>query len=67
MKITNPIDFGMSLEKTGSLIQKATHGGGFDCLSESEQEELNTLSRAIERYEDEVLKIMPLKASGISE
>lgn len=42
------------------FIEKATNSGGFSFLTESEKEELNTLSLMAEDYEDNVLKIMPL-------
>ncbi|MEO6977362.1 MAG: hypothetical protein ABI113_03255 [Mucilaginibacter sp.] len=43
-----------------NIITKATVAGGFNHLSETEKEELNKLSLFSEKYEDEVLKIMPL-------
>ncbi|MDE1193025.1 MAG: helix-turn-helix domain-containing protein [Arachidicoccus sp.] len=43
-----------------SYIAKATDGGGFSSLSKKESDELNKLSLLAEKYEDEVLQIMPL-------
>jgi hypothetical protein len=43
-----------------NIIAKATAAGGFSYLQETEKEELNKLSLFAEKYEDEVLKIMPL-------
>jgi HTH-type transcriptional regulator/antitoxin HigA len=42
------------------FIERATNNGGFNALSDSERVELSQLSLLAERYEDAVLKIMPL-------
>ena len=43
-----------------NIMAKATVAGGFSHLPETEKEKLNKLSLFAEKYEDEVLKIMPL-------
>jgi antitoxin component HigA of HigAB toxin-antitoxin module len=43
-----------------SYLAKATKNGGFSSLSKEENKELAGLSLLVEKYEDEVLKIMPL-------
>jgi len=43
-----------------SYLTKATNGGGFSSLNKKETDELHKLSLLAERYEDEVLQIMPL-------
>ena len=43
-----------------SYLTKATDGGGFSSLNKKEMDELHKLSLLAERYEDEVLQIMPL-------
>lgn len=42
------------------LISRATEGGGVHTLSQKETKELKQLSELAEKYEDDVLKIMPL-------
>ena len=43
-----------------SYLTKATDGGGFSSLNKKETDELQKLSLLAEKYEDEVLQIMPL-------
>lgn len=43
-----------------SYLSKATKGGGFGSLNKKETDELQKLSLLAEKYEDEVLRIMPL-------
>ncbi|SMC75108.1 helix-turn-helix domain-containing protein [Pedobacter africanus] len=43
-----------------TFIGKATDNGGFHTLTEAESNELEQLSVLAERYEDRVLKIMPI-------
>jgi len=43
-----------------TYLVKATDGGGFSSLSKKESDELHKLSILAEKYEDEVLQIMPL-------
>lgn len=45
------------------FIKTATAGGGFSTLSAAEADELAKLSLLAEKYEDEVMKIMPLPIS----
>jgi HTH-type transcriptional regulator/antitoxin HigA len=42
------------------FIKRATKGGGFSSLSKTESDELTQLNLLAEKYEDEVLKPMPL-------
>lgn len=42
------------------FIEKATQEGGFHKLKKKEADELEHLTRLAEKYEDEVLNIMPL-------
>ena len=41
-------------------IKKATKGGGFHSLSQTDAHELSSISLLAEQYEDNVSKIMPL-------
>jgi antitoxin component HigA of HigAB toxin-antitoxin module len=60
-KITNEAQFKMVEKLIETYLQKATNGGGFSCLTKKEEDELHHLSILAEKYEDEVLKIFPLK------
>jgi HTH-type transcriptional regulator/antitoxin HigA len=42
------------------LLAKATDGGGFSSLTKKESKELETLSRLVAAYEENVLKLWPL-------
>ncbi|MEO7311052.1 MAG: helix-turn-helix domain-containing protein [Chitinophagaceae bacterium] len=44
-----------------TFIAKATDGGGFHTLKKKDTDELHRLSLLAEYYEDNILKIMPLK------
>ena len=59
-KIRNEAQFNQVMALIETFIEKATRNGGFNFLSETEKEELNSLNLLAEQYEDDVLKIMPL-------
>ena len=59
-KIRNKKQYEQVMNLIEVLISKATNGGGFHSLSQKETKELKQLSELAERYEDDVLKIMPL-------
>ena len=62
-KIRNEVQYKLVNELIEKYLQKATHRGGFHVLTKEENEELNRLSLLAENYEDEVLKIFPLKVN----
>lgn len=59
-KIRNEKQYAQLMVLIENFIQKATDGGGFSTLSETEANELQRLTRLAEAYEDNNLKIMPL-------
>ncbi|MDO3642514.1 type II toxin-antitoxin system HigA family antitoxin [Mucilaginibacter sp. L3T2-6] len=59
-KIRNEAQYNQVLSLIEKIIANATDKGGFNYLPEDEKEELAQLSIIAEKYEDEVLKIMPL-------
>ncbi|MGN6394279.1 MAG: helix-turn-helix domain-containing protein [Mucilaginibacter sp.] len=59
-KIRNEAQYNQVLSLIEKIIANATDKGGFNYLPEGEKEELAQLSIIAEKYEDEVLKIMPL-------
>ena len=59
-KIRNEAQYNQVLSLIEKIIANATDKGGFNYLPEAEKEELAQLSIIAEKYEDEVLKIMPL-------
>jgi HTH-type transcriptional regulator/antitoxin HigA len=59
-KIRNEIQYGQVMKLIEGYIQKATDGGGFHSLNETESLELKKLTTLAEYYEDNVLNVMPL-------
>ena len=59
-KIRNEAQYIQVMALIEKFVAKATDSGGFNFLTDGEKEELNHLSLLAERYEDDVLKIMPL-------
>ena len=59
-KIRNEAQYNQILALIETFIKKATLGGGFHTLSESEVSELNRISVLAEQYEDNILNIMSL-------
>lgn len=59
-KIRNEAQYNQVLSLIEKIIANATDKGGFNYLPNGEKEELAKLSIIAEKYEDEVLKIMPL-------
>lgn len=59
-KIRNDKQYKQVMLLIERYIQKATEGGGFHTLDAVEADELERLSLLAEKYEDNVLKIMPL-------
>lgn len=59
-KIRTEAQYNQVMVLIETFIAKATTGGGFHSLSQTELDELNKVSLLAEQYEDEVLKIMPL-------
>lgn len=65
-KIRNEEQYNQVMVLIETFIKKATDGGGFHSLSKPEADELNQLSLLAEKYEDNVLKIMPLPVTVIA-
>jgi antitoxin component HigA of HigAB toxin-antitoxin module len=59
-KIRTDNQYKQAMAMIETYLAKATDGGGFDSLSKKESGELHELSILAEKYEDEVLQIMPL-------
>jgi len=59
-EIRNDEQYNQALASIEKIIQRTTENGGFNYLAKTEKEELSLLSLLVEKYEDEVLKIMPL-------
>lgn len=59
-KIRNEAQYNNVMTLIEKFIEKATEKGGFNSLSDKEKEELQHLSILAEKYEDSILKIMPL-------
>lgn len=68
-KIRNEKQYAQVMVLIENFIQKATDGGGFSTLSETEANELQRLTRLAEAYEDNNLKIMllPVTISAVVE
>ena len=62
-KIRNEKQYNQVMGLIEEYLQKATNLGGFNALSETETEELKSLSLLAEDYEDNTLKLMPIKLS----
>lgn len=62
-KIRNEKQYNQLMILIEKFIQKATDGGGFHTLNSEESEELQRLSVLAEKYEDEVMNIMPLRVT----
>lgn len=62
-KIRTEKQYNQIMKLIEDYLQKATNLGGFHALNQAETEELKKLSLLAEDYEDNVLKIMPLKPS----
>lgn len=62
-KIRNDGQYNQVLALIEKFIEKATNIGGFGSLSNHDADELAKLSVLAQRYEDDVLKLMPLPTS----
>jgi HTH-type transcriptional regulator/antitoxin HigA len=62
-KIRNESQYNQIMQLIETFIKKATDGGGFGSLSEADADELHQLSLLAEKYEDNVLKLLPLPLS----
>jgi antitoxin component HigA of HigAB toxin-antitoxin module len=62
-KIRTTAQYNMVNNLIESYLEKATKAGGFHVLTEEEGMELNELSILLEKYEDETLKIFPLRVN----
>lgn len=60
-RIRNEKQYNQVMSLIENFIQKATDGGGFHSLSKKEADELERLGLLAEKFEDEVLKIMPMR------
>ncbi len=59
-KIRNEKQYAQVMVLIEKFIQKATDGGGFSTLSETDANELQRLTLLVEAFEDQDLNIMPL-------
>jgi len=60
-RIRNEKQYNQVMSLIENFIQKATDGGGFHSLSKKEADELERLGLLAEKFEDEVLKVMPMR------
>lgn len=66
-KIRNEREYKVTMRTIESLLNKATKAGGFHKLSTDEAAMLADLSKLAETYEDNVLKLMPIKPKTLQE
>ena len=66
-KIRNDREYKVTMKTVESLLNKATKAGGFHKLSTDETAMLASLSKLAEAYEDNVLKLMPIKPKTLQE
>ena len=59
-KIRNEAQYDQVMALIETFIKKATKGGGFHSLSQTDADELSRISLLAEQYEDNVSKVMPL-------
>ncbi len=59
-KIRTEAQYNKAMELIECFITKATQAGGFCNLTKTEAEELEKITLLAEKYEDTILKIMPL-------
>lgn len=59
-KLRNKNQYNQVTKLIDLLLAKATDGGGFSSLTKKESKELETLSRLVAAYEENVLKLWPL-------
>jgi HTH-type transcriptional regulator/antitoxin HigA len=66
-KIRNEREYKVTMKTIESLLNKATKAGGFHKLSTDEAAMLADFSKLAETYEDNVLKLMPIKPKTLQE
>lgn len=66
-RIQNKNQYDAVMQTIESLLEKATKKGGFHHLSKEEGNLLASLSKLAESYEDNVMKLMPLKPTTLQE
>ena len=66
-KIRNEREYKVTMKTVESLLNKATKAGGFHKLSTDEAAMLANLSKLAEAYEDNILKLMPIKPKTLQE
>ena len=59
-KIRNEAQYNQVMVLIETFIKKATVGGGFHSLSQTDADELNRIGLLAEQYENTILKVMPL-------
>lgn len=66
-KIRTESQYKAVMKTIETLLEKATHIGGFHKLSKDEAAMLADLSKVAEAYEDNVLKLMPIVPKSLAE
>jgi HTH-type transcriptional regulator / antitoxin HigA len=66
-KIKSEKEYKAVMKTIDSLLDKATARGGFHRLAKNEQAMLAMLSKRAEAYEDNTLKLMPIKPKTLQE
>lgn len=66
-KIRSEKEYKAAMKTIETLLKKATDAGGFHMLPEEESGMLAKLSKLAEHYEDNTLKLMPIKPKTLQE
>ena len=60
-KITSKMEYQATMKVIEDLLKKATRKGGFGELDKNEAARLKRLSKLTEAYEDNSLRLLPIK------
>ena len=66
-RIRNKKQYDVVMQTIEGLLEKATQKGGFHQISKEEGNLLASLSKLAESYEDNVMKLMPVKPKTLQE
>ncbi len=66
-KIRSEKEYKAVMKTIETLLEKVTRSGGFHLLPKEESAILAQLSKLAERYEDNMMKLMPIKPKTIQE
>lgn len=66
-RIRSEKEYKAAMKTIETLLEKATDLGGFHMLPKEESDMLAKLSRLAERYEDNIMQLMPIKPKTLQE